>query len=900
MQVAFGVVIGAYVGIAQGRYPWWIGGPGGYLAHAIGKWIGWQDWKDPKISEMPKLGEIAFSGASEGQPVPFCVGNETRVPGTYVYISALRTARGSPERFIGKGGGGDRPDAPVQTFYFKDVALVWSSTKDVYYAAVPVKRILANGRLIYLANHSSSQSSNQISIYQGSHTDEMALYCPYTGPSGFDFRKFAAGINITISGCSKAANNGTFLVKGVYYDPEWAETIMLIHNPAGQNEAAGANITCTQTWSSWQDEVIGIIKNYRSLAGHNLPSDDPLKDYYGDYPPGFGRRCFSSIGGLSLMQFSNQIPRMDAIIGPLSEGMSSCGYSDAIDIFCRRADFYDIDGTTAMFNTSLVNGTCNGYNTYGPGRVSEQIHPLMVAANVATQERNGVLYFFSRQNADEVTVDESDLGIVQENQQHQKKVEVNDHKDTRIPSTVAIEFVDMHNNYEKAVEVYAPDMNELIGYGTNKKKTADIMNISLGVAMSRPEAACIAKRLLGMARVGRLWVNATLPFNYIHILKNDKVILSAYDTSWKILVQERTRTPDYKIQIGGPVVYDSLLELEFEDTELDRALNMPPGPLQLFFAIVDASPLQDVDATSPCVYFAISRLNIGAPFRGAAIYESDDGATWHELVKVTEQSATGYLMSELPGCTAPEIIDNANTLEVEVASDDELESVTEAEMLSGANRMAIIDSDGTTEIIGYTTATLADRRYGCGTIYNLTGLWRGLCNTEESAIAGHDALSKIVFLNKPGLIKHPINIRMNGGTRYYKAVPVAGDPTDDDNYPPITHVHSVGSIRPYQVCHARAVRSATGGITLYWQPRTRGITRLFTAAKPRFEDEAYEIDVMDGETVVRTLTGTSTRTATYSLANLTADGFTAFESITFKFYQISPLIGRGKELEVTL
>ncbi|MCP4034871.1 MAG: hypothetical protein GY734_26980, partial [Herbaspirillum sp.] len=62
---------------------------------------------------------------------------------------------------------------------------------------------------------------------------------------------------------------------------------------------------------------------------------------------------------------------------------------------------------------------------------------------------------------------------------------------------------------------------------------------------------------------------------------------------------------------------------------------------------------------------------------------------------------------------------------------------------------------------------------------------------------------------------------------------------------------------------------------------------------PTGEDtEAYEVDIMDGSTVKRTISIAS-ETASYSAADQTTDGFTPGDVITVNIYQLSAVVGRG-------
>lgn len=62
---------------------------------------------------------------------------------------------------------------------------------------------------------------------------------------------------------------------------------------------------------------------------------------------------------------------------------------------------------------------------------------------------------------------------------------------------------------------------------------------------------------------------------------------------------------------------------------------------------------------------------------------------------------------------------------------------------------------------------------------------------------------------------------------------------------------------------------------------------------PQFEDaEAYEIDILNGNTVVRTITSNTT-SASYSAADQTADFGTAQSVLSIAVYQMNSTIGRG-------
>ena len=66
------------------------------------------------------------------------------------------------------------------------------------------------------------------------------------------------------------------------------------------------------------------------------------------------------------------------------------------------------------------------------------------------------------------------------------------------------------------------------------------------------------------------------------------------------------------------------------------------------------------------------------------------------------------------------------------------------------------------------------------------------------------------------------------------------------------------------------------------------------------DTEAYEVDIMDGDTVARTISSLSDESASYTAAQQTADGFTPGDPIDCNIYQLSAAVGRGWPLEATV
>ncbi|WP_170985215.1 hypothetical protein [Roseomonas sp. AR75] len=112
-----------------------------------------------------------------------------------------------------------------------------------------------------------------------------------------------------------------------------------------------------------------------------------------------------------------------------------------------------------------------------------------------------------------------------------------------------------------------------------------------------------------------------------------------------------------------------------------------------------------------------------------------------------------------------------------------------------------------------------------------------------------------------------------------------------------------GAERPYAPAHLAGTRDGSGNLTITWVRRTRvnggwadgiGDVPLSEAG------EAYEVEILDGSTVLRTISGLSAPAATHTAAEQTADFGAPQASITVHAYQLSAIAGRGIAARATL
>ena len=108
-------------------------------------------------------------------------------------------------------------------------------------------------------------------------------------------------------------------------------------------------------------------------------------------------------------------------------------------------------------------------------------------------------------------------------------------------------------------------------------------------------------------------------------------------------------------------------------------------------------------------------------------------------------------------------------------------------------------------------------------------------------------------------------------------------------------------MKPFPVAHVAGARDVSDNLTINWVRRSRGIVRILDSAPLPLYDttEAYEVDVMNGGSVVRTISVTSP-TASYSAAEQTTDFGSTQSSLTVKIYQLSTQYGRGYVKDATI
>lgn len=273
------------------------------------------------------------------------------------------------------------------------------------------------------------------------------------------------------------------------------------------------------------------------------------------------------------------------------------------------------------------------------------------------------------------------------------------------------------------------------------------------------------------------------------------------------------------------------------------------------------------------------------------VYAEFTPSTFTNEGSITTEVVSGVTTTNFSSGTIY-VWDDVNTVTVTLSSGS-VSSDTDENVMDGANRAAIQNSDGEWEVFGFANATLVS-----GSTYTLSRLLRGLRGTEYAMRDPVSSGATVVFLNSG-----PVNIGVDSSllsTSFDWAAGPSTQTVGDSGYSTQTVEYTGAALRPYSPVNVVGVWSA-GDIDISWVRRTRiGGDNWGTGDVPLSEgSENYEVDILDGATVVRTLTSTS-ETVTYTSAQQTTDFGSPQTTIDVVVYQIGDVYGRGSPATATL
>jgi len=257
-------------------------------------------------------------------------------------------------------------------------------------------------------------------------------------------------------------------------------------------------------------------------------------------------------------------------------------------------------------------------------------------------------------------------------------------------------------------------------------------------------------------------------------------------------------------------------------------------------------------------------------------------ALWTELATVTADAIIGRAGAALDDAPDPFVWDEGNTVNITLIDPtDMLSSVTESEVLEGNNLGMLGD-----EVIQWQNATLQ----GDGS-YTLSRLLRGRAGSEW-ACGNHGVGEDFVVIDLNALKFVAMDI---GDKNRYVQFKTTSVEMPVNSFVITSAPIYLRNLKPLSPQHVSGTRDGSGNITIDWFRRTRVGGEWADEQDVVLGEvsEQYEIDIYDGSTLVRAVTGLITPTFTYTAAMQVTDFGSTQSAVDIDVYQISNIIGRG-------
>ena len=520
------------------------------------------------------------------------------------------------------------------------------------------------------------------------------------------------------------------------------------------------------------------------------------------------------------------------------------------------------------FSDHLANGLSGTVPGYVIDRVMsarDALQPLELAYFFDSVESGGKIRFQHRgQNGPVAHFNELDLV---EARAGNALLSLTRAQETELPASAKVRFLSLEDDYQQAVA----EARRLTG-ASGRVAQADIP-VVLDDALARP----IAETWLFEAWAARERASFTLPPSSIAIEPGDVVTVAA---------GSRTR-PLRIIDVSEHGVRE--MEARSIDADVyDRVSapsRTPPAQPQVqigspALAFLDL-PLMQGQVVPEAGFVAAAQV----PWPGSVAVYMSPQTSGYQLKALANAAATMGITESVLSPGPEGRIDRAARLRVKLMR-GALASADLVAMLSGANIAAVKNASGAWEVIQFLNAQLV------GTLtYELTGLLRGQGGTEVAMSAPIAAGASFVVLDSAVIpvplslseLNLPFNWRYGPGNRGI----------GDASY--LTAAHSFGGIgiRPLSPARVQASR-ALGDVAISWVRRTRiGGDAWEAMDVPLGEtEERYEVDILSGATVKRTLTSATTN-VTYNTAQQVTDFGSVQSSVRVAVHQMSPTYGRG-------
>lgn len=502
-----------------------------------------------------------------------------------------------------------------------------------------------------------------------------------------------------------------------------------------------------------------------------------------------------------------------------------------------------------------------GYAVDRPMAPRAMLDSLALAFAFDAVEQDGVLRFRQRGGFPSLELSEDDL-ILPEDAAPARLVRG---QDSDLARQVSVAFTEIGADYQRATAV----SRRLVGAST-RNAHAELAMVWRGEQTERR-----ADIWLQDLWATREKLSFALPPSRLALTPGDVAALTVNGRRRLIEIEEVTDAETRAIagRTIDPEVFNVALPPPRSVAATVPAAIGPP------FAV--ALDLPNLGTDRPVV---LSRLAMFAdPWPGAvAVWALRDGASYSRAALATAPSIIGETLDDLSSGPTARWHHASVTVKLYGGS---LSSAADLAVLNGANVAALRHGDGAWEVIQFAEAELIGER-----TYRLSKLLRGQAGSEW-------AMTSLLAPGAPFVLLDGHAVTIASGSEALERtmqlrVVAAGRDTADAAALALDVTPQATALKPLAPVHPRATRGGVG-VTLRWVRRTRTEGDSWSGEVPLGEDrEAFEIDIMSGAAVKRTLTSDAP-SVLYAAADEIADFGAAQTHLTVRIAQLSATVGRG-------
>lgn len=506
-----------------------------------------------------------------------------------------------------------------------------------------------------------------------------------------------------------------------------------------------------------------------------------------------------------------------------------------------------------------------GYILKGQTSVRDAIDALRSAYFFDAVESGGVIKYVKRGGENVAVISETSLvGSGKE----QEVINVSRLQELELPQKIDVVYLNKAADYQ-----IGNQHSQRLAVSSRGTET-----IGLPIVMNNQFAKNIADVSIYNAWKERNSYAVILPIQYAYLEPTDIITVTVGGVSHSIRISDTRLIEPGVVKISGVAEDVSVYDFYNEPGTIAPQTDVVTDPGETVLAMLDLPPLPADPANQGYIRYAVS--GVEEAWNGAVIFRSDDAGSNYSQVTVAGTASVIGVATDVLATGVTDIFDYKNTVTISLYGNGELESVSELAVLNGANLAKLGD-----EIIQFKTATLVSSGK-----YTLSGLLRGRLGTE-SAISSHVAGEEFVLIDN-NLVKELEANSSIGISKLYKAVSV-GKTLADSAAESFTYTGN--ALKPFSPVHISGVRDGSNNLTISWIRRTRtdGQWRDNVDVPLSESSEQYEVDIMNGSNVVRTISGLTSVSASYSAAEQTTDFGSQQSSVSVRIYQLSEVVGRG-------